>query len=251
MSFPVRSTLLLAACISLVGTVPAAAQGLDPNPSGHEFSFAVGMQPLKTAGGNGVWVYSDPGDDYPFVLSVPSQSSAFSVSGSYAYANAMRFDAVSLEPTFDLAGIFGQSVMALKVQLGVRMKLNLGMLRPWAAAGVGLAAVSTTLATVPYGNNTGADYLIAPDGSTVSAGESVSASAVSLGGYVGAGADLAFGRRWGLRAGLSYSIYGLLNDWTANANNQDGQSTQIGSLGNSFNVNLSGLGVMIGPYFVL
>lgn len=208
---------------------PAVGFVATTTPSrGWVLEFALGMGALQTQESHYSYVYRDCCDDYPLVLDVAEQTMApgLSVLGSWA-AFGGEPGALLFEPYLDMQVMAG-GFTGGRIGTGMRGGLNRGDMRPWASLGVGLGYMIGTLATVPLGNNTGADFLIAPDGSHVKTGEDVTVSASTLGVDARVGVSYWVSPELALVANLGFSIYGTIDDWGgAKAENEDGETVVL------------------------
>ncbi len=221
---------LLSAALVLVARQPAQAVVRDVSPSNYRgddaayepprqsfrMTISGGADTVRTAAATGSYVYRDGSDEYPLQLDIGSGFIAGSVRLE-GRIPLIPLGSLQLSPGFALAGAFG-GMTAGKGLIGLRLEpRDHGKIGIFGEVFGGVAVLSSPLGKVPFGNNTGASFLNAPDGSTVAVGEQIDITGVSGGVEVGVGILLPFTEGFGVEVRAGLNLWSPVTQWKATA----------------------------------
>lgn len=220
----------------------APPKGLKPL----ELHVGFGAGGLSTPGTSKEFVYRDGGAEYP--LTVSTKAGWIAPGGQlsiYVNTPSLSFGRLQLSPYVSGEALVG-SLFGARGTAGLRAMVSVGQVRPWLSAGVGYAQLTGEIAQVDPGNEAGADFITAPDGTRVLKGESINAAASAFGADFRAGLNFAFTETWGLSGMVGYSLFASMTKWEAKARNESGDEISLGRLSGIPPARMSGLNAFVG-----
>ncbi len=205
-------------------------QNQPPADNARRWSFVIGagIFPFEAMAFSQDMHYNDGFDDY-FIN--PDQDERTSVASvmvgvgrSLYQGGSLALDAnltLNVLLNFPLTGIVFE--LATGPRWSVTQRLQL-----FAMLAGGVSGVTGKVGTVPIGNNTGADLMLAPTGKeTAPVGSSFNMEGSSLGGGVGGGVNLMITPRFGVQGNLTYRAYGDIDNWTIKVKDVDPEGETI------------------------